>query len=231
MAVRHQKNRKTPGGAGSPISDAVVRRLSYYLRELERLVEQGRETISSVELARPLALTDSQVRKDLACFGQFGLRGRGYRCRELAAAIRTILGTERDWPVAVVGLGNLGRALLGYRGFAEHGFPIVAGFDVDPQRLIPPVPGVVLKPISELDVVVRQLGIRLAILAVPAAAAQDVAEKLIRAGISGILNFAPIALSLPRQVRLVRVDLAMELEQLSHALARQNRRLDQALEP
>ncbi|GIW95364.1 MAG: redox-sensing transcriptional repressor Rex [Pirellulaceae bacterium] len=201
------------------IPEAVVRRLSYYLRELERQTAQGRDTISSSELARTLGLTDSQVRKDLAFFGQFGYRGRGYHCRELAAAIRRILGTEKIWPVAVIGLGNLGRALLGYRGFAEHGFPIVAGLDIDPRRLEPPVPGVVLRPLEQLSDVVRTLSVRMAILAVPAAAAQEVADQLVQAGIQGILNFAPISLSLPPQVRLVRVDLAMELEQLAYTLA------------
>jgi redox-sensing transcriptional repressor len=200
------------------VSEVVVRRLSLYLRELQRYAQAGCATVRSTQLAQTLGLTDSQVRKDLAYFGQFGYRGRGYVCTELIDALRRILGTEQTWPVAVVGMGNLGRALLGYRGFAQQGFRIAAGFDIDSRRLMPPVDGVELHLVDAMPDVVRRLGIRLAMLAVPADAAQAVAEQCVQAGIEGILNFAPVALSLPPQIHVVRVDLAMELEQLSYAV-------------
>lgn len=222
-----RRGRSTPPDRPSwgHVPDAVVRRLSLYLRELQRYVQCDRETVSSTQLAEALGLTDSQVRKDLAHFGQFGYRGRGYRCQELVTAIRKILGTERAWPVAVVGLGNLGRALLGYRGFAQQGFQVVAGFDIDAKRLWPPIDGVELHLLDALPEVLPRLGIRLAMLAVPASAAQAVAERLVQSGVVGVLNFAPVALSLPPQVHVVRVDLAMELEQLSFAIVH---RLDQS---
>ncbi len=215
--MRGDRKRKPATSAGE-VSKAVVSRLSLYLRELQRELRQGQETISSTQLGQKLGVSDSQVRKDLACFGQFGYPGRGYRCEELVATIRRILGTDQVWPVGVVGLGNLGRALLGYRGFSHQGFQIVAGFDVDDAKVQRPIEGIRLYPLGELPTVVREQGLRLAILAVPAHAAQEVADQLVAAGIEGVLNFAPVTLSLPPQVRVVGVDLAVELEQLSFAL-------------
>src|SRR5262245_25008594 len=118
----------------SPVPKAVVSRLSLYLRELQHLVRDGNETTSSTQLGKLLGFTDAQVRKDLAYFGQFGYPGIGYRCSELIDAIKKILGTNQPWPLAIVGLGNLGRALMGYRGFSQQGFRITAAFDVDPAK-------------------------------------------------------------------------------------------------
>ena len=197
---------------------AVVSRLSLYLRELQHLVRAGHETTSSIQLGRRLGFTDAQVRKDLAYFGHFGYPGIGYRCGELIDVIRRILGTDAQWPVAIVGVGNLGRALIGYRGFQQQGFQIAAAFDVDSDKVGGDFEGIRVSGLDELTSVVSKYGIRLAILAVPGAAAQDVADKLVAAGFRGILNFAPVTLSLPDDVRIVSVDLAIELEQLTYAV-------------
>jgi len=200
------------------VPKAVVSRLSLYLRELQRLVRDGFETTSSTQLGKVLGFTDAQVRKDLAYFGQFGYPGIGYRCDELIREIKRILGTDRSWPVALIGLGNLGRALLGYKGFQTQGFRIVAAFDVDPEKVDKKIEGIPVFRLGQLTQVVQRKGIRLAIIAVPAAAAQDVASTLVEAGIDGILNFAPVTIPLSAGISSIGVDLAIELEQLSFAV-------------
>jgi len=210
---------KSEDGAGdNSVPKAVVSRLSLYLRELQHLLRDGQETTSSTQLGRLLGFTDAQVRKDLAYFGQFGYPGIGYRCDELVQAIKRILGTDREWPIALVGLGNLGRALLGYRGFGEQGFRVVAAFDVDPHKVGSIIEGVPVFSSDNMQAIVRDKGIRLAIIAVPAVAAQAVAEQVVQAGVEGVLNFAPVTISLPKEIRTVGVDLAIELEQLSFAV-------------
>lgn len=211
--------RKRQPAAPRDVPKAVVNRLSLYLRELQRLMANGKTTISSSQLGRLLGFTDAQVRKDLTCFGHFGQPGIGYRCEELAQAIRRILGTDRIWTVALVGVGNLGRALLGYKGFAAKGFRIVAAFDCDSHKADTSVDGVPVYGLDRLPVVVRRHQIQLAVLTVPAASAQSVADVVVAAGVAGIVNFAPVTLSLPEEVNLVGVDLATELEQISFAVA------------
>lgn len=213
---------KAEDSAGEPqVPKAVVSRLSLYLRELQHLVRDGHETTSSTQLGRMLGFTDAQVRKDLAYFGQFGYPGIGYRCSELIDAIKGILGTKQPWPLAIVGLGNLGRALMGYRGFQQQGFRIVAAFDTDPAKVGKSVEGIQIFHLDDVSKVAHERSIRLAIIAVPAPAAQKVAEALVAAGIEGILNFAPVTLTLAKQVQTVGVDLAIELEQLAFAVANQ----------
>lgn len=202
----------------STVPKAVVSRLSLYLRELQHLVRDGHETTSSTLLGKVLGFSDAQVRKDLAYFGQFGYPGIGYRCDELIREIRRILGTHRSWPVAMVGAGNLGRALLGYKGFEQQGFRVVAAFDTDPAKVGGDIDGVPIFHFDRLPDIVREQSIQLAIVAVPAVQAQGVAEKLVAAGIEGVLNFAPVTLALPDHVQTVGVDLAIELEQLSFAV-------------
>ena len=204
-------------GSAETAPKAVVSRLSLYLRELQRLEQNQQETISSTQLGKLLGLSDAQVRKDLAHFGQFGHPGIGYRCAELIPQIKQILGTNQSWPVAMVGIGNLGRALIGYRGFGHQGFRIVAGFDIDTEKVGGTIEGIPVFHLSKLADCVTRMNIRLAILAVPSLAAQRVAEQIVAAGVEGILNFAPVTLSLPPHVSCVGVDLAMELEQLSFA--------------
>ena len=206
------------GDDGNAPPKAVISRLSLYLRELQHLLRDGCQTISSTRLGSLLGFSDAQVRKDLAYFGHFGYPGVGYRCEELIQAIRKILGTSRCWPVALVGVGNLGRALLGYRGFGTQGFEIVAAFDSDPGKVGLELEGIAIREMAALPEVRRQLGFRLAIIAVPAIAAQQVAEQAAAAGIEGLLNFSPVTLTLPKNVCRVGVDLAIELEQLSFAV-------------
>jgi redox-sensing transcriptional repressor len=219
MSETKDKPDETNGDLQVP--KAVVSRLSLYLRELQHLVRDGYETTSSTQLGKLLGFTDAQVRKDLAYFGQFGYPGIGYRCSELIEAIKKILGTNQPWPLAVVGLGNLGRALMGYRGFQQQGFRIAAAFDTDPSKVGKSVDGVPVFHLDDVSQVVRKHSIRLAIIAVPAPAAQKVADALVAAGIDGILNFAPVTLNLPKEVQTVGVDLAIELEQLSFAVVNQ----------
>ncbi len=198
---------------------AVVNRLSMYLRELQHLIGDGKETTSSSQLGRRLGFTDAQVRKDLAHFGHFGHPGIGYRCDELVGAIRKILGTDREWRVALVGAGNLGRALLGYRGFHRQGFRLVAAFDTDDSIVGREIEGVPIRHVSQLTEIVKQEHVELGLVAVPANVAQDVADQLVAAGVRGILNFAPVTLKVPDGVSKVGVDLARELEQVTFAVA------------
>lgn len=196
--------------------------MSLYLRELEQLLAEGKKTISSTKLARLLGITDAQVRKDFAYFGQFGYPGIGYRCHELADEIKRIMGTNRIWPVVLVGCGNLGRALLGHDGFHSKGFRIVAAFDVAPSIVGQTVEGIEIRHLDELTKEYCQSNdIHMGILAIPADAAEKVAEHLVQAGISGILNFAPVTLNFPKSVTIAGVDLAIELEQLSFAVVKQ----------
>ncbi|MEI8370518.1 MAG: redox-sensing transcriptional repressor Rex [Planctomycetia bacterium] len=200
------------------VPKVVVSRLSLYLRELQRLQGAGQQTISSSQLGALLGFSDAQVRKDLGFFGQFGYPGVGYRCDELIHAMRDILGTNHRWPVVMVGVGNLGQALLGYRGFGRQNFMIEAAFDADAAKVGGTVRGLVVHHIDDLAQVVRAKGIRLGMIVVPAEQAQEVAERMVAAGIDGIVNFAPVTLTLPPHVETVAVDLAIELEQLSFAV-------------
>jgi redox-sensing transcriptional repressor len=211
-----------PKSHNSPPHDVpavVVNRLSLYLRELRQLVRDGRSTVSSSQLGKLLGVTDAQVRKDLAYFGHFGHPGIGYRCDELIAEIRRILGTDRQWIVTMVGVGNMGRALLRYKGFAEQGFRIVAAFDSDPRVIGTKIEGIPVYDPAQLRDVIRTQRIQLGMITVPAPHAQGVADQLVAAGIEGIVNFAPVTLSLPERVGLIGVDLTTELEQLAFSVA------------
>jgi redox-sensing transcriptional repressor len=197
------------------IPDPAVRRLSLYLRQLEVAARKEVHTISSKQLGESLGLTDAQIRKDLAYCGQFGHPGIGYRVDELIGQIRRILGTDKTWNVMLIGAGNLGRALSAYRGFDAKGFRLVAVFDTDPAKVGQKQGEFVVKPISEVAATVRDGNVRLAIVAVPADAAQDVADLLVDAGVRGLLNFAPVSINVPSDVALTTVDVAVQLEQLS----------------
>ena len=202
------------GGAEGGTPRAAVARLSLYLRELESLHRAGAPTVSSSRLGSPLEITDAQVRKDLAYFGQFGYPGLGYKVAELRDSLRAILGTDRTWRLGLVGVGNLGRALLGYNGFKHRGFVISAIFDASPRMIGETLDGLVVQPMDRLPELARTLALELAILAVPAAAAEDVARRCVDAGITGILNFAPVQLKVSEEVCLVSVDMGLLLEQL-----------------
>lgn len=218
-------NRKNPDTANAPaVPKAVVSRLSLYLRELQHLQNEGDNTISSGALGNRLGFTDAQVRKDLAYFGQFGYPGIGYRTEELVPAIRKILGTDIQWRVVIVGIGNLGRALMGYKGFPQQGFHIVAALDADPSKTGIEVEGVEVRPFSELNQIVRKQGIRLGMVAVPSSEAQLVADQLVAAGVEGIVNFAPVTINLPEGVSHIGVDLAIELEQIAFSVAQRGKK-------
>jgi redox-sensing transcriptional repressor len=197
------------------IPNPAVRRLSLYLRQLEAFKRKDRRTISSKQLGESLNLTDAQVRKDLAYFGQFGHPGIGYRVDDLIAQVKRILGTDKTWNVMLVGFGNLGRALASYRGFDAKGFKLVAIFDTDPAKVGKKHGNLAIQSLEELTATVQRLNIRLAMLAVPGEVAQDVADRLVAAGVHGILNFAPASINVPPEVALNAVDLAVQLEQLS----------------
>ena len=197
---------------------AVVGRVSLYLRQLEALQHQGETTISSSRLGAALAINDAQVRKDLAFFGQFGHPGIGYRIDELIATLRHILGIDRDWPLALIGLGNLGRALLKYRGFRSRGFHIVALFDNDSHKVGQTHDGLVVQATENLATTIQAHGVSLAILCVPADSAQGVANQLVACGVLGILNFAPMPLNVPPAVSVVAVDLSVQLEHLAYKI-------------
>ncbi len=197
----------------------VVKRLSLYLRGLEKLADQKIEEVSSQQFARSLRLTGAQVRKDLAYFGQFGRRGVGYRVGPLIETLRHILGTDKTWNVVVVGAGNLGRALLRYKGFAKKGFRLVAAFDIAEAKVSVRVGRIRVYRLKDLDRIVRKYAVKLAIVTVPAEAGQSVTDILCAAGVMGILNFAPTMLDIPDGVAVAPVDLAAQLEQLSFQVA------------
>lgn len=200
------------------IAESTVRRLSLYLRFLEEFEEQGIATVSSEALARRGGTTSAQVRKDLSFFGSFGKRGLGYSVPELTARLRDILGLRRDYRVAVIGAGKLGGALVRYRGFAERGFHVRAVYDTDPERVGTGWNGLTVRDVRDLEQDLAREPVDIAILATPGPAAQTLAERLVRAGVRAILNFAPVQLSVPDEVAVKTVNLALELETLSYAL-------------
>jgi len=201
----------------------TIHRLSVYTRCLLQLEEDGVKTISSQEMADRFNLNSAQVRKDLAYFGEFGVRGIGYYVAGLKAELQRILGLDRQWPVVLVGFGNLGSALFHYKGFGRQGFRIAAIVDDDPAKVAREVDSVPVVASRDLAREVRARGIQIAIVAVPGEAAQSVTDQLVGAGIRAILNFAPARLKVPREVRLQNVDLSIELETLSFYLAQGSR--------
>ncbi len=201
----------------------TIRRLSVYTRCLLQLEEDGVKTISSEELAERFNLNSAQVRKDLAYFGEFGVRGTGYYVSGLKAELQKILGLDREWQVALVGYGNLGSALFHYKGFTRQGFRITVIFDADPQKAGRSVEGVPILSLRELSQEAKGRNLQIGIIAVPAESAQAVAERLVAAGVKAILNFAPARLKIPKDVRLQNVDLSIELETLSFYLAQATR--------
>jgi redox-sensing transcriptional repressor len=212
----------SPAVRADSVPEPAVRRLSLYLRELEGLLRRGRDTVSSKQLGEVLNLTDAQVRKDLAYFGQFGHPGIGYRVDELISRLRCILGTDRTWNVLLVGAGHLGSALLSYRGFSKKGFQVVAVFDSDPAKIGSRIGiggSLEILPIDQMPAIVAEREIQIGVLAVPAEVAQATADSLVAAGIKGILNFAPASLIVPERVALATVDLAVHLEQLAFRIS------------
>jgi len=201
------------------ISESTVRRLALYLQLLEEAEVAGRRTINSGELASRGGTTAAQVRKDLSFFGSFGKRGLGYAVPELAKHVRAILGLDRQYRVAMVGAGRIGSALARYEGFGRRGFEIVALFDRDPDKVGTKWDGLVVRDVAHLEDDVRREAVDIGVVVTPAGAAQEVADRLVAGGVKAILNFAPIRVNVPPTVEIKHVNLAVELETLSYALA------------
>lgn len=202
----------------SRISESTVRRLSHYYRVLQEVEAEGKRLISSHRLAEREGITSAQVRKDLSYFGSFGRRGLGYNVSHLRDEICAILGLDRPWRVALVGAGNIGAALLAYRGFSSQGFNIVAVFDRDPARLGARLGDLTVQDVADLPATASTKSFDIGVIATPIRAAQDVADALVAAGVRGILNFAPRKLFVPDHVALRTVDMTVEFESLSFAL-------------
>ena len=203
--------------SGRRIPEATVGRLPLYLRALVEIAEGGAPTVSSDTLAEATGLNSAKVRKDLSHLGSYGTRGVGYDVAYLLHQIRRELGLTQHWPIAIVGIGNLGHALANYRGFAERGFRPAALVDVDPSKIGEDVGGMTIRPLDHLPAIVREHDAPLiGVIATPAAAAQSVADALVAAGVRSILNFAPAALVVPEGVSVRKVDLAVELQILTY---------------
>jgi len=202
------------------IPPITIKRLSTYLRALENLKDNGIETVSSEELAGLIHIKPSQLRKDLAYFGEFGTRGMGYRISKLVGHLRGILGLDRDWNIAIIGVGNLGTALLHYRGFNESGFHTVCLLDDDPGKVGKKVKGLTVHHIDDIDKIVKEFDVSVAVITVPAAFAQRILDKCRDAGIQGILSFAPISLKAPDDIQLISVDISADLKSLSHFMTK-----------
>ncbi|MEE9500107.1 MAG: redox-sensing transcriptional repressor Rex [Candidatus Omnitrophota bacterium] len=200
------------------VPESTISRLFVYLREIASLVSMNIRTISSAELGDRVNLSDAQVRKDLGYFGQFGVSGSGYDTSELKTALEKILGKNKTWNVAVVGVGHLGSALLTYPGFKEHGLNLLVAFDSDTKKIGKSISGVAIQSIDEMPKAIKDKKISIGVVAVPAEGAQGVADKLVSAGIKCILNCAPASLNVPEDIKVKDVDLSRELETLSYFL-------------
>jgi redox-sensing transcriptional repressor len=197
------------------VPEATVARLPVYLRALSALADAGRTTVSSEALADASGVGSAKLRKDLSYLGSYGTRGVGYDVQELVLHISRALGLGQRWSVVLVGVGNLGQALAGYGGFDDRGFRIAALLDADPERTGEVVAGLRIRPLDDLDSVVREQEVSIGVIATPALGAQDVCDRLVAAGVRSILNFAPTVLQVPDGVDVRRVDLSNELQILS----------------
>jgi redox-sensing transcriptional repressor len=207
---------KAPSESARDIPEATVARLPVYLRALVTLSEGGTSTCSSEELAAAAGVNSAKLRKDLSYLGSYGTRGVGYDVDYLRYQIAREIGVTQDWHVVIVGIGNLGHALANYSGFRSRGFRVVALLDADPQRHQEVVAGVDVRPFDDLEKIVAEQGVAIGVIATPAHAAQDVADRMVAAGIGSILNFAPTVLSVPDGVDVRKVDLSIELQILAY---------------
>ncbi|HUV29595.1 MAG TPA: redox-sensing transcriptional repressor Rex [Acidobacteriota bacterium] len=211
-------NRLAAAIGNKRISESTIHRLSLYYRALFLLEKEGGETVSSKELAKREKLTPAQVRKDLSFFGSFGTRGLGYPVSELRLQISAILGINRTWRVALIGVGNIGSALVSYKEFAKQGFQIVKLFDNDQRKIGSNHKGIVISDIKYLEKELKEARIEMVVVAVPATVAQYIVDDVVKAGIKAILNFAPVNLKVPLDVYLRDENMSMELEYLSFAI-------------
>jgi redox-sensing transcriptional repressor len=204
--------------AANTIPDIIIGRLPIYLRALQRLMEEGVETTSSQELGEKVGISAAQIRKDLSQFGEFGKQGTGYHIPFLMEKIRNILHVDRIWDVAVVGMGDVGHAIVRYQGFKDRGFRVAMAFDNDPAKVGRSVAGFMIKDTETLVDEIRRAGIKIAMLTVPAASAQEVTNKLVQAGVRSILNYAPISLNVPSNVKVQYIDPAIGLQRMAYYL-------------
>ena len=211
---------RTSNEAARDIPEATVARLPVYLRALITLAEEGIGTCSSEELASAAGVNSAKLRKDLSYLGSYGTRGVGYDVEYLRYQIAREIGVTQDWPVVIVGIGNLGHALANYSGFRSRGFRVVALLDADPDRHAEVVAGVDVRPFDELEEIAAEHGVAIGVIAAPALAAQDIADRMVAAGITSILNFAPTVLSVPDGVDVRKVDLSIELQILAYHVQR-----------
>ncbi len=209
----------TNGAYGGDIPDVVIRRLPIYARTLDELLSGGVATISSTDLVERIGVTAAQIRRDLSYFGKFGKQGKGYNIAHLAGEIRRILNLTRDWDVALVGFGHLGQAIAAYKGFEPSSFRIAAIFDRNPSRVGTATgDGIPIMPDNDITRVVHELGIRMGIIAVPADAAQEVANALVGGGVSAILNYAPAILRVPENVWTREIDPTSAMQSMTYYL-------------
>jgi len=201
------------------IPDIVIGRLPLYLRALIRLATEGQEVTSSHELGRRLGISSAQIRKDLSHFGGFGKQGTGYQIAYLVEQLRQVLKVDQEWEVAVIGAGDLGTALLHYKGFADRGFRIACVFDNSPQKIGKKIGDYMVHPIDEMQKIIRERGIKIAMIAVPAERAQDVANNLIEVGVRAILNYAPMTLNVPSDVKVQYIDPVVQMQRMTFYLA------------
>ncbi len=200
------------------VPEVVVNRLPQYVRALRQLMEQGNDVVSSQLLGRTLQMTPAQIRKDLSYFGRFGKQGRGYNIAYLITELRDILQLDHDWNMAVVGVGRLGRAIISYPGFSPEGFRVVAAFDSDERQVGQSIGGLIVQPMEELPGTVRQKGIQIGIVAVPAQMAADVVDQITNCGIRAILNYAPLNPQAPLDVKVRNIDPVLSLQSMTYYL-------------
>ncbi|MFQ5382739.1 MAG: redox-sensing transcriptional repressor Rex [Dehalococcoidia bacterium] len=202
------------------IPEVVINRLPIYARALAELTERGETVVSSQTLGEVLDVTPAQIRKDLSYFGRFGKQGRGYDVATLLSRLREILGLDRKWRVCVVGVGRLGQAIAEYGGFEPQGFRIVAAFDVNPELAGKTVGGIAVRPLEDLEPVLRAEPIDVGVVAVPAAATQSIVDRLVSAGIRAILNYAPVVPRVPARVSLRNIDPVLAMQSMTYYLKR-----------
>jgi redox-sensing transcriptional repressor len=200
------------------VPEVVVNRLPQYVRALTLFQRQGIEVVSSQQLGRALQITPAQIRKDLSYFGRFGKQGQGYNVDHLLNSLREILGLDQEWNIAVVGVGRLGRAIIGYPGFTPEGFKIVAAFDADPRQVGQSVGGLIVQPMSELLETVRRREIRIAIVAVPAPQTSGVVDQLTASGVRAVLNYAPTSPVVPEGSKVRNIDPVLVLQSMTYYL-------------
>lgn len=200
------------------IPDIVIGRLPVYLRALTRLAQEGHEITSSHELGQRLGISSAQIRKDLSHFGGFGKQGTGYQIAFLIEQLRTVLRVDQEWEVALVGAGDLGSALAHYRGFGDRGFHIACVFDSSPNKIGKQIGNFTVQPMSDLHRTISERGIKIAMIAVPAEHAQEVADQLIAAGVRAILNYAPMNLNVPPEVRVQYIDPVVQMQRMTYYL-------------